>query len=138
VSQADTGSAHGGGPGADAHGHDQGHGSGGFHATLKDYLTGFVLAAILTAIPFWLVMDKVIPGAGMTVVVILALAVVQIVVHVIYFLHMNSRSEGGWSMLALIFTLVLVVIALAGSLWVMYHLNHNLMPVSPQQMRNMP
>lgn len=138
MSEAGSGQAHAGGHGADASAHDHGGEGGAFHATLKDYLTGFVLAAILTAIPFWLIMGKVIPSAGMTIVVILALAVVQIVVHVIYFLHMNARSEGGWSLLALIFTLVLVVIALAGSIWVMYHLNQNMTPPSPQQMRNMP
>jgi cytochrome o ubiquinol oxidase subunit IV len=50
------------------------------------------------------------------------------VVHMIYFLHMNFRSQGGWNMLALIFTAVIVFITLAGSLWVMYHLNVNMMP----------
>lgn len=59
---------------------------------------------------------------------ILSLAAVQIVVHMIYFLHMNFRSQGGWNMLALIFTAVIVFITLAGSLWVMYHLNVNMMP----------
>ena len=48
----------------------------------------------------------------------------------IYFLHMNSKSEGGWTMLALIFTIIVVVIALSGSLWVMYHLNTNMMPAT--------
>ena len=47
----------------------------------------------------------------------------------VYFLHMNSHSEGGWNMLALIFTVVITVIMLAGSLWVMYHLNTNMMPM---------
>jgi cytochrome o ubiquinol oxidase operon protein cyoD len=47
----------------------------------------------------------------------------------VFFLHMNQRVEAGWSMMALIFTLVLVVITLAGSLWVMYHLNDNMMPM---------
>ncbi|MFW2345133.1 MAG: cytochrome o ubiquinol oxidase subunit IV, partial [Brevundimonas mediterranea] len=60
----------------------------------------------------------------------MAFAVVQIVVHMIYFLHMNSKSEGGWTMLALIFTIIVVVIALSGSLWVMYHLNTNMMPAT--------
>ena len=60
----------------------------------------------------------------------MAFAAVQIVVHMIYFLHMNSKSEGGWTMLALIFTIIVVVIALAGSLWVMYHLNTNMMPAT--------
>ena len=53
----------------------------------------------------------------------------QIVVHMIYFLHMNTKSEGGWTMMALIFTIVLVVITLSGSLWVMNHLNSNMMPM---------
>jgi cytochrome o ubiquinol oxidase operon protein cyoD len=121
--------------GHDAHG-DQGDGAS--HGTFKGYMTGFVLAVVLTAIPFWLVMGKVFDTSSTTAIVILALAAVQIIVHMIYFLHMNARSEGGWTMLALIFTMVLVVITLSGSLWVMYHLNHNMMPSSTHDMRNMP
>ena len=117
----------------DAHDDDD----GAPHSTLKGYLTGFVLAVILTAIPFWLVMGKVIGSSTVTAIAILAIGVVQIVVHMIYFLHMNGKAEGGWTMLALLFTLVLVVITLSGSLWVMYHLNHNMMP-SMHDMRNMP
>jgi cytochrome o ubiquinol oxidase operon protein cyoD len=120
------------------HGHDHEHDDGASHSTLKGYLTGFVLAVVLTAIPFWLVMGKVFDKPTTTAIVILALAAVQIVVHMVYFLHMNARSEGGWTMLALIFTLVLVVITLSGSLWVMYHLNHNMMPASMHDMRKMP
>ena len=56
------------------------------------------------------------------------LAAAPIVVHMIFFLHMSARSENGWTMMALIFTLVIVVITLSGSLWVMYHLNVNMMP----------
>lgn len=108
------------------------------HATLGSYLTGFVLSVILTAIPFWLVMDHVISDARVTIAVIMVLAAVQIVVHMIFFLHMNTRSEGGWSFLALMFTLVLLGIVLSGSIWVMYHLNTNMMPVTMHDMRNMP
>lgn len=125
-----------------AHGHDS-HGDHGHddgpvsHSTFKGYMTGFVLAVILTAIPFWVVMAKVFDKPNTTALVILAFAVVQIVVHMIYFLHMDAKSEGGWNMLALIFTLVVVVITLAGSLWVMYHMNTNMMP-SMHDMKNMP
>jgi len=56
----------------------------------------------------------------------------------VFFLHLDAKSQGGWNMLALIFTLVLVVIMLAGSLWVMHHLNTNMMPMSSHEMRNMP
>ena len=110
--------------------HDHGHHDVAHHAhgTFKGYMTGFILAVILTAIPFWLVMDNVFESSGTTALVILGFAAVQIVVHMVYFLHMNTRSEGGWTMLALIFTVMLVVITLSGSLWVMYHLNHNMMP----------
>jgi len=98
------------------------------HGTLGGYITGFVLSAILTAIPFWLVMNDVLGHSTLTAFVIMAFAAVQIVVHMIFFLHMNSRSEGGWTMMALIFTIVIVAIALSGSLWVMYHLDSNMMP----------
>ena len=122
------------------HDHAEGHGhahGGAAHGSLKGYLTGFVLSVILTAIPFWLVMSGAIDNKQATAIVIMAFAVVQIVVHMVFFLHMNTASEGGWSMLALIFTLILVVIVLTGSLWVMYHLNANMMP-GLHDMREMP
>lgn len=121
------------------HDHDDDHGHESHdHGSLKSYATGFILSVILTAIPFWLVMGKTFSSSSTTAMVILGFAAVQIVVHMIYFLHMNTRSEGGWSMLALIFTTMLVVITLSGSLWVMFHLNHNMMPTSAHEMRNMP
>ena len=110
--------------GHDGHGHDDSH----IHISMSGYVTGFVLSVILTAIPFWLVMGKVFEKSSTTALVLLSLGAVQIVVHMIYFLHMNAKSEGGWNMLALIFTLVLVVITLSGTLWVMFHLNSNMMP----------
>lgn len=121
------------------HGHHHGHGQDAHgHGSFKDYVTGFVLSVILTAVPFWLVMGDVLGDKLVTSVVILGLAVVQIVVHMIYFLHMNTKSEGGWSFLALIFTITIVVITLCGSIWVMHHLNTNMMPVSVEDMRHAP
>jgi len=117
------------------------HGAGhqASHGTLKGYMTGFVLSVILTAIPFALVMVDLVNSRLATVGLILLSGVIQIVVHMIYFLHMDRKSEGGWTLMALIFTIVVVVIALAGSLWVMYHLNTNMMPsMSPEMMRNIP
>ncbi len=132
-----SGAAH-----ADDHGHEHAHGGHGQdahgHGSFKDYVTGFVLSVILTAIPFWLVMGGVIDDKLVTGVVILGFAAVQIVVHMIYFLHMNTKSEGGWTVLALIFTVTLVVITLTGSLWVMHHMNANMMPMSVEQLRHQP
>lgn len=122
------------------HGHGHGHDEvpGAPHVSVSGYVIGFVLSVILTAIPFWLVMNNVIASSDMTAFIILGFAAVQIVVHMIFFLHMNSKAEEGWTMLALIFTIVLVVILLAGSLWVMHHLNTNMMPMSVHDMSNMP
>ena len=120
----------------DSHGHHDDH-DVGYHATVKGYLTGFILSVILTAIPFWLVMAKVLPPEA-TKFIILGFAAVQVVVHMIYFLHLNAKLEGGWTMLATIFTIIVVVIMLAGSIWVMYHMNTNMMPMDPHTVRNMP
>lgn len=123
---------------ADHHGDHDDDGLGGIHVSFGEYVTGFVLAVILTAIPFGLVMTRAITSPGWTITVILAFAAVQIVVHMIYFLHMTPKAEDGWSLMALMFTIVLVVITLSGSLWVMYHLKTNMMPPTPAQMRVAP
>ena len=114
--------------GHDHHGdHGHGHEDEGHHGSLKDYAIGFVLSVILTAIPFWLVMTHQL-APGTTKAVILGFAAVQLVVHMIYFLHMNSKSEGGWNMMAAILTVILLFIVMTGSIWVMYHMNANMMP----------
>jgi cytochrome o ubiquinol oxidase operon protein cyoD len=116
--------------GAPAHAHD-GHGEshgGAPHGTYRDYMTGFVLAVILTVIPFFLVMARPIPSPGYTAAIVLICALAQILVHMIYFLHMTPKAEDGWLLMSTIFTIVLVVIALAGSLWIVFHLNRNMMP----------
>ena len=122
---------------SDAH-HSHGHGHEAGHGSFRGYMTGFVLSVILTAIPFWLVMAGVLDSKLLTAVIVMGIGVVQIVVHMVYFLHMNPRSEGGWTMMALIFTLIIVGIALAGSLWVMHHLNANMMPMTHEMMKNIP
>lgn len=122
--------------GAGAHDHDEDDELP--HSTFRGYMTGFVLSIILTALPFWIVMATVFHRSSTTAVAILLIGVVQIVVHMIYFLHMDGKVQGGWSLLALIFTIVLVVIALSGSLWVMYHLDQNMMPGMMQDMKNIP
>ena len=111
---------------------------GGLHISLRGYLTGFALSVVLTAVPFWLVMGNVIPDHFVAALVIMALAGIQIVVHMIFFLHMGPKVEDGWSMMALLFTVIILAITLIGSLWVMYHLNANMMPMTVQDARQLP
>ncbi len=115
------------------------HGAQAAHGSLKSYLIGFALAIVLTLVPFGLAMGGYFSPA-VTAGVVLAIAAVQIVVHLIYFLHIDPKSEGGWNMIALVFTGVILVIVLAGSIWTMQHLNDNMMPMSmsPADARNLP
>jgi cytochrome o ubiquinol oxidase operon protein cyoD len=106
--------------------HDAHHDTAG-HGTVKSYIIGFVLSVILTAIPFGLVMAHMLP-VGTLVPVIVAIGVVQILVHLYFFLHMNTSSSQMWNNAAFVFTVLIVGIVVVGSLWVMYHLNANMMP----------
>jgi cytochrome o ubiquinol oxidase operon protein cyoD len=120
-----------------AQGHDASAEEG--HFALRTYLIGFVASVVLTAIPFWLVMSHAIADAAVAGVVIVVLAVAQILVHTFAFLHVNTRVQGGWTLVAYVFTAVLVLIIIAGSLWIMIHLNTNMMPgMTPGTMSQMP
>ncbi|KDP86464.1 cytochrome o ubiquinol oxidase subunit IV [Cupriavidus basilensis] len=107
----------------DAHGTTS---AGASHGSVKSYVIGFVLAVILTVIPFKLVMGGTLE-ASTTLAVILGLAVVQIVVHLVYFLHLDSSSEQRWNVMALAFTALILLIVVAGSLWIMHNMNSNMM-----------
>src|SRR5690606_25808641 len=94
------------------HAHDHAHDDvlEGSHFAMRTYLLGFGAAAILTAIPFWIVMTRAIGNTAVAIAVIVALAVAQILVHTFAFLHVNARAQGGWTLVAYVFTAVLVVI----------------------------
>lgn len=128
-----------GGASVGEEGHGDGHGHGS-HATYKAYLTGFVLSVVLTVIPFWMVLGEPTDNVYLAVFVIFALGSVQIVVHMFYFLHLDIRTENGWQAMSALFTFVLLVIVLAGSIWVMFHLEENMMPAHDQieRVRNLP
>lgn len=114
---------------AEMHGHgEHGHGGGHDHGSYGSYITGFILSVILTAIPFGVVMAGGFDSRVLTAGIVVGCAMVQIVVHMVYFLHMNASSDDGWTMMSMIFTVIVVVIVLSGSLWVMYHMNTNMMP----------
>lgn len=112
-------------PSAPEHEHHGAHG----HGSMKSYLIGFLLSAVLTAVPFWLVMSGALANPGLTAAIVIGCAVVQIVVHSICFLHVDTRSEGGWTLMTFVFTAVIVAFTIGGSVWIMYHLNTNMMPM---------
>jgi cytochrome o ubiquinol oxidase operon protein cyoD len=99
----------------------------GGHGTTGSYLTGFALSVVLTAVPFALVMMHLLAVSAL-IPVIIGIGVVQILVHLFFFLHMNTSSSQVWNNAAFVFTVIIVGILIAGSLWVMFHMNHNMMP----------
>jgi cytochrome o ubiquinol oxidase operon protein cyoD len=95
------------------------------HNSIKGYMIGFVLSIILTAIPFGLVMFPSFPRDTI-VTIVLVMAVVQVVVHVFNFLHLDASIEERWNVSAFVFTLLITAIVIAGSVWVMYNATTNM------------
>ncbi|MFB6422095.1 MAG: cytochrome o ubiquinol oxidase subunit IV [Candidatus Malihini olakiniferum] len=96
------------------------------HSSVQSYIIGFIMSVILTGIPFYLVMSgEEQPSAIMVGVIVCA--VVQILVHLICFLHLNSSSEQRWNVVALVFAILVIAIVLVGSIWIMLNAHHNMM-----------
>jgi cytochrome o ubiquinol oxidase operon protein cyoD len=110
-----------------AHGHDHGaHApTGAGHGTMKDYAIGFVLSVILTAAAFYVVMAHVLAPEA-TVFTIAALAAVQVMVHLVCFLHLSTASAQRWNVTAMAFAIVVVVILIVGSLWIIHNMADNM------------
>ena len=93
---------------------------------LKSYATGFVLAVILTAIPFALVATQALaPSVILSIVAVAAL--VQVLVHLRFFLHLNFTTTPKENILALVFTTLLIFIMVGGSFWIMFDLHQRMM-----------
>jgi len=100
--------------------------AGARKGALKSYLTGFILSLILTGIPFGVVMlGKW--TLGMTMAVIFFAGIIQILVHLHYFLHVDASSSARWNVIALIFTVLILALFVGGSIWVMNSLNYRMM-----------
>ncbi|MGH6889107.1 MAG: cytochrome o ubiquinol oxidase subunit IV [Rhizomicrobium sp.] len=95
-------------------------------AKLSTYLIGLGLAVLLTAASFWIVNAGVIYGPGIPVA-LATLAVAQMGVHLVFFLHLTSAPDNTNNALALAFGCLIVGLIVFGSVWIMWHLNTHLM-----------
>jgi cytochrome o ubiquinol oxidase operon protein cyoD len=100
--------------------------SGAAHGSIRSYLIGFVLSVILTAASFFIVMGHGMES-GTAIALIAVLALVQVVVHLVYFLHLSSSSEQSWNVMAFGFTVMTAVILIGGSIWIMHNVSMNMM-----------
>jgi cytochrome o ubiquinol oxidase operon protein cyoD len=96
------------------------------HGSLSGYIAGFVLAVLLTLASFGLVMSGVVPPeSAMLVLAVLAFA--QIVVHLVFFLHLNTSSGQRWNVMAFCYTAIAAIILIGGTVWVMHNVSMNMM-----------
>ncbi|CAM3922087.1 cytochrome o ubiquinol oxidase subunit IV [Kerstersia gyiorum] len=109
------------------HGHTDTDSAGASYGTLRSYNTGFILAVILTLIPFALVMYPTGLERSTTLLLIFGFAIVQTIVQLVYFLHMNRHSEGGWNLSSFVFTIVILLIVVGLSLWIIWSMNDHMM-----------
>ena len=93
---------------------------------VRGYLIGFVLASLLTFASFGIIGSNLIWTQGIPVA-LGVFAVAQMGVHLVFFLHINSGPDNTNNILALAFGILIVSIVITGSLWIMHHLNHNMM-----------
>lgn len=96
------------------------------HATVGKYTIGFVLAIVLTVVSFGIVALGVQPRSAAIAGLVIA-AVVQILVHLYYFLHLNRSKEARWNMVSIVFTALILFIFIAGTVWVIVTLNSRMM-----------
>lgn len=102
-------------------------GSGGqAHGSVKEYVIGLILSIVLTIIPFYLVISGV-ASDTFTVVSIIVAAIAQVLVQMVFFLHMNGSSEQTWVTASAIYAVLIVLFVLIGSMWIFEHLNHNML-----------
>jgi cytochrome o ubiquinol oxidase operon protein cyoD len=100
--------------------------TGASRGSFKSYATGFVFSVVLTVIAFAWVMSGALSHSA-ALFGILGSAVAQILVHLHYFLHLDTSSASRWNVLALLFTLLIMVLFVGGSIWIMYNLNYRMM-----------
>jgi cytochrome o ubiquinol oxidase operon protein cyoD len=96
------------------------------HGTYKSYFLGFVLSIILTLASYGVVKGQLfLPSTSYITISVLAL--VQLLVQLIFFLHITEEKKPRLNLISFLFTLILIIILVGGSLWVMYNLNYNMM-----------
>ena len=92
----------------------------------KHYVIGFALAVILTLVSFGIVLTNVAPKY-VAAIGLFAAAILQMLVHLHYFLHLDKSSEQRWNVLAIAFTALILFVFIGGSLWIIYTLNARMM-----------
>lgn len=101
------------------------------HGSVRSYSIGFLLSIICTLVAYQLVVNSILHG-WILISAILVLAVVQLGIQLLFFLHITSGPRPRWNLIVFIFMLVIVAIVVIGSLWIMTNLNYHMTPAQSE------
>jgi cytochrome o ubiquinol oxidase operon protein cyoD len=94
--------------------------------SLRTYLIGFILCLVLTLIAFAIVGKDSLSNTFLYVTVSV-LAILQLIVQVVCFLRLNASKGARWNLVSFLFTILIILVIVGGSLWIMWNLNYNMM-----------
>ena len=106
------------------------------HGSLISYCIGFLLSIVLTLAAYFLVVNELLQG-GLLVAGLAILAIVQLLVQLIFFLHLGRESGRRWNLMMFLSMLLIVIIVVAGSLWIMHNLDYHMMPAEEMEQHMM-
>lgn len=101
-------------------------------ARISSYVSGFILSVVLTLFSYFAVTNQLWDNNWL-IFIITGLAVVQLVVQLIFFLHLGSEKGNSWKLVTFWFAVLVVGILVVGSLWIMFNLNYNMMDMTPPE-----
>ena len=113
---------------------DEGSEDGSIGRAVRTYLIGYGLACLLSAISFYLARTTLVWEPSIPIA-LSVLAIAQMGVHLVFFIHITAGADHINNLMALAFGLLIVMLLVFGSLWIMLHLNHAMLPM--QQIMNM-
>ncbi|MDB5161152.1 MAG: putative cytochrome ubiquinol oxidase chain cyoD, partial [Candidatus Saccharibacteria bacterium] len=93
--------------------------------SLTSYTVGFIYSLVLTFTAYIFISNHVFSGNAL-IGAIIALAIVQLLVQLVFFLHLDRESKPRWNLVVLLFALMVVLIVVIGSLWIMSNLNYHM------------
>ncbi len=92
--------------------------------SITKYTVGFVMCIFITLASYFLITEQALNGWALKLS-ITGLALLQLLVQLIYFMHMNTELKPRWKLLVFIYTVITVVVLVLGSIWIMYNLDYN-------------
>ena len=95
--------------------------------SVKIYIIGLVVCMLLTVVPYYLVVRPFLFGWH-AIAAVIGLAIIQVFVQLILFLHLGDEEHPRWNLMAFLFMALVLVIVVFGSLWIMYNLEQRTMP----------